>query len=78
MKVTINAGKIGNLTGDLLIMQRIDREIAAVKGSMDSADDAEHSFLLGKLAGLLMARDDLSSVAAYEQALATWEAIRKP
>lgn len=78
MKVTINANKVGAMTGDLGVMQRIDREIAAVKGDMGSADDAEHSFLIGKLAGLLMARDALGAVDSYEQALATWEAVRKP
>lgn len=77
MKVIINAATIGHLAGDIDVMLQLDRNITDTSQDMDSADEAEKSFLLGKLTGLLMVHDGLDALAAYEQALTTWSAIRK-
>jgi hypothetical protein len=78
MNVTINAGKIGKVDGDLGIRQRIEEEITFICASMDGANESKRDLLVGKLSTLLLVRDGMGSVAAYEQALATWEAARKP
>jgi len=66
VSVTINAN----------VMARLEDEIDATQRDMDSADEGEKSFLLGKLTALLAARDGLGNVAAYEEALAMWNDVR--
>lgn len=77
MNVTMNVGKVGTMTGDFRIVERLAPEITATKAAMKSADEGEQSFLLGKLTALLIVRDGLDDVVAYKKALAIWENARR-
>lgn len=79
MKVTINAGKIGSVSGLGMTQEQLKQEVAATLDAMRMADDSQREYSIGALSALLWVQGggELARSTAFVQACQAWDKMRE-